>query len=795
MKAIETIAARITTELGPEWRKCREVPIALLAPLCDVVYAAGMNPTQERLQSYLPLIYVTAFGPGIYAWRAEKGFSISSGPYSRKPAITLTDLARVVAEPISTAPQTSLDPRNDGRWAAPSSAVLSYVVDIENESLRNTMALFALIQAAHPTRQQHDHYRVVADLTHRVAKLMKEQSIEDVSTMNPDKLTYQVLQGQSGEGLTEYQRATVGKMWFHLRNTFDAYAERLPPAEADRMSAFFVQRITSRFRPATDFSLATYLRKAQDRVKAKVDAVHARLQAIRFVSTARLNQVRRLYEAAEAAVVKATAGKQALPFEFSYEETALTEKGRPLRQRVRLRLWDFVAAYDHSVILGLKPGSATRWKRRRNAGTFSAARNYYQVEYIGTESLDGKTTPTPFWFLEMYEEYLFSRRKDVRLAGRREAFCRRWGYRTKMAWHARHGLLFWRASHHDPWIHLRGHGYGVFLPFDGLRASTLMAHLIVRLQLITGARLGEVQQVAQNRDCIKQLVNVGPKGTTRWLLRMVPKGRKNRESYYIDEDTKDYLMKVVRFLRATGKSQLLPIVALERKGQPPDRYIFQWGGRILHQTCMNTLIRFLLHGLVFDTMDGKHVHISSHLLRHAFATELAELKVSPDVIAEILHQRDVRVTKYYSRPTRMQIMKATELVFVDRIDIAVESVRDPEGLGRLLKDAEGKVGALSEVLGGTCVVGNMCPAKFACIGCVGNVPDPAKRYQVERKRTWADEQRRWAARNGMLAEERQMKQLTQDCDMALVEMDLIQKARSDGSQLVKIRLREGESMP
>ena len=38
-----------------------------------------------------------------------------------------------------------------------------------------------------------------------------------------------------------------------------------------------------------------------------------------------------------------------------------------------------------------------------------------------------------------------------------------------------------------------------------------------------------------------------------------------------------------------------------------------------------------------------------------------------------------------------------------------------------------------------------------------------------------------------------MKQLMQDCDMALVEMDLIQKARSDGSQLVKIVTQNGEA--
>lgn len=795
MKAIEEIAAKIKAELGPKWQTRNEVPIALLAPLCDAVYAAGMNPTQERLQRYLPVTYPSALGPGIYAWRTENGFCLSRGPLNKKAAATSADLAKVVAEPIATAPQTCLDPHNDGRWASPPSKILSYIVGIENESLRNTMALFALIRATDPARSQRDLYYVVAELTRRIALLMDEQSIEDVRTINPDDLTYQVLQGQAGRALTDYQRTTVSKTWFRLRNTFEAYAERLSSAEADRMSTFFVQRITRRSRPATEFSLVTYTRKQQDRVKAKVDAVHAHLQRLRFLSAARLNQVRRLYEAAEAAVAKVTTSGQQLPYEFSYEETIFTERGRALRQRVRLRLWDFVAAYDRSVVLGLSPSETTRGKRRRKEGSFSPERNYCQVEYLGTECLDGKMMPIPFWFLEMFREYVFRGAQDADLVGRREAFCRRWGYGIKKAWQVGRGMFSWRVSHNDPWIHLRRHGYGVFLPFEGLCISTLLAHLIVRLQLITGARLGEVQQVAQNRDCIKELVNVGPKATTRWLLRMVPKGRSARENFYIDEDTKNHLLEVVRFLRAKGKSKLLSIVAFEDKNRAPDRYILQWSGQILRQAYMNTLIRFLLHGLVLDATDGKPVHITSHLLRHAFATELAELRVSPDVIAEILHQRDVRVTKYYSRPTTTQIMKATELVFVDRIDIAAESIRDPEGLGRLLKDAEGKVGALSEVLGGTCVVGNMCPAKFACIGCVGNVPDPAKRYQVERKRAWADEQRRWAARDGMLAEERQMKQLMQDCDIALVEIDLIEKARTDGSQLVKIRPLAGEGKP
>src|SRR6266480_1082048 len=101
MKVIEETAAKVTAELGPKWQQCREVPIAVLAPLCDAVYAAGMNPTQERLQRYLPVIYATALGPGIYAWRTEKGFCLSRGPLNKKAAATPADLAKVVAEPIA----------------------------------------------------------------------------------------------------------------------------------------------------------------------------------------------------------------------------------------------------------------------------------------------------------------------------------------------------------------------------------------------------------------------------------------------------------------------------------------------------------------------------------------------------------------------------------------------------------------------------------------------------------------------------------------------------------------------
>src|SRR5437773_10259227 len=62
--------------------------------------------------------------------------------------------------------------------------------------------------------------------------------------------------------------------------------------------------------------------------------------------------------------------------------------------------------------------------------------------------------------------------------------------------------------------------------------------------------------------------------------------------------------------------------------------------------------RFLLHGLVFRSLHGNLVHLSSHLLRHSFATEMADLNTPVEVIAKLLHQRDRTVTNTMRDPPR-----------------------------------------------------------------------------------------------------------------------------------------------
>jgi hypothetical protein len=123
---------------------------------------------------------------------------------------------------------------------------------------------------------------------------------------------------------------------------------------------------------------------------------------------------------------------------------------------------------------------------------------------------------------------------------------------------------------------------------------------------------------------------------------------------------------------------------------------------------------------------------------------------------------------------------------VDRIDVAVEAIRRPSEIGRMLDEAQGKVGALTEVLGGSCVVGEPVPGEVRLYWVRWRRPDPNKRYQVEAKRKWALEHAAWATTEGLRAEERQLRILVQDCDLMLEEMDLIEKAKRNADQSVVI---------
>jgi integrase len=113
-------------------------------------------------------------------------------------------------------------------------------------------------------------------------------------------------------------------------------------------------------------------------------------------------------------------------------------------------------------------------------------------------------------------------------------------------------------------------------------------------------------------------------------------------------------------------------------------YIFQYNYTHFSDDTMNSCLRFLLHGMVFQTSAGAPVVIKPHLLRHAFATFAVNVEGLPlDLVAKWLQQKSIEVTSYYSEiPEYMQLEQHASFVarLATQINIREAILRSSEEL-------------------------------------------------------------------------------------------------------------------
>lgn len=725
-------AEEIKNRLNPKRRQSDLIPEELIHELCDVLWAERIKPKTEHLLELLDA-NTYALRRALPEWRKKKGLP-EIGIRSEKVLPTNLDELRTYISPeLHAAPFTCLDPNNDGRWSEPSVKNMAYIGRIENQSVRDLCCLYLLMQA---DNKQFPVYNHITNFSRSIQALMTEQNIGNITDIDPNILLYQVFEGKAGQALTDYIRQQLIPFWNRTHNQIDDYLEQLNDEQKRIFEKFQISPITDRRKMSKFRHWKTVDEARQERVKAKTDVIHGQFHKIRFMAKVRVNQTKRLFDAFKEAVNYVETHDSPFPHKFSYAEETYTQSGRVIKQRISLILWDRKSLVKQSEEYN-KKGWIRRGVKQTRLSELSEmssdpspepsiVHSNYVVEFIGIDPTLKNGTTEPFWFLEMYRHRLFTTAYIPEVTRIQKQFNERWGYHEHSGWSTKVGFYNFPAHLSQQVQLLQRKENRIFLPVEGLYAASLLGYLCIRVQTITGARIGEVMQIAQNPECIVQIDNIGPKQETKWLLRLVPKGRKERANYFIDVETKDLLMEVVSYLREKHKSSKIPIVDIYLNKTPPDRYLLQWRGKGIDHSTVSIMIRVLLHGVVLKN-DGKVVHITSHLLRHAFATEMASLKVDHDIIAEVLHQHDKSVTRYYAKPTPTQIATAAEVLFVDRINVATDVFRNPQEIKEMLDNAQDKIGALTEVIGGTCVVSNMCPVKFACIGCAGNAPDPKKR--------------------------------------------------------------------
>jgi hypothetical protein len=190
------------------------------------------------------------------------------------------------------------------------------------------------------------------------------------------------------------------------------------------------------------------------------------------------------------------------------------------------------------------------------------------------------------------------------------------------------------------------------------------------------------------------------------------------------------------------------------------------------------------------------------MLRHAFATHLHHVEAVPlDVIAVMLHQKNIQVTAYYAAPPWQQVL-ATANSLLDKFATHLGSVeeafvRAPAELQRQLEEAKAQVGPLNKTIGGECTCYALCPIAFACTGCVYNVPDPDREEEIVEQEHWARVRWEQARQRRLGPEAVKMQALIQRCHVTRKEMQLIRVYRKDEAYapVITIEQRDQDQPP
>ncbi len=324
-------------------------------------------------------------------------------------------------------------------------------------------------------------------------------------------------------------------------------------------------------------------------------------------------------------------------------------------------------------------------------------------------------------------------------------------------------------------------------------------------------RMNELMQVNLLPECIVRLVDDPPLGAKdrspriRYLLRLLPKGERTNtlHNYGIGKETVRLVERTAQMLCEhyhVQPGEQLPRVAFDsthgrrhRFEDGPVPYLFQYNQRHLHDESITACLRFLLHGMIFQTSQGDPVVLKPHLLRHAFATYAVQVEGLPiDLVAQWLQQKNLQVTTYYSQmPAYMQIEQHASFVarLATQINVREAILRSPEEIRKQAEAARRRIGTLVPVCGGDCTLDAYCPNQFDCIHCPAKAPDPEKRYQVEEKMRWAKERLTYYEQEGLVLEAEKMRQLLRAGDLELKEMDQITAYRKDENRVIQIQPR------
>ncbi len=283
-----------------------------------------------------------------------------------------------------------------------------------------------------------------------------------------------------------------------------------------------------------------------------------------------------------------------------------------------------------------------------------------------------------------------------------------------------------------------------------LAAATVGLFTLISL-VSTGMRLGELQQVTLDPDCMEysQLPQFDDRtqqwisGPKRLYWKLYPKGATERERYIIPSQVTEAMFIMLDLHRRYyGPDSLQPITTNHngfthhRRFTDQHKFVLQWDGRHLPTATLNQCLAFVLleHGCRDE--DGQPVNITSHVLRHAVAGWLRSQGIPLEDLMTLLKQVNIGMTDYYSKSSPQELYRRLGPALTALADLTgtdPSTIRTVGDIQTLTQDALKRYGVLRQTPGGTCAVFTPCEVQFKCASCPAYIPEPTRQHEVQEK--------------------------------------------------------------
>ncbi len=288
--------------------------------------------------------------------------------------------------------------------------------------------------------------------------------------------------------------------------------------------------------------------------------------------------------------------------------------------------------------------------------------------------------------------------------------------------------------------------------FEPLLAAAAVAQFILVSIISTGMRIGELQQVTLDRECMESghlprfddRSGTWGEGPKRLYWNLYPKGREKRERYLVtpymteamfillDLHKRYYGENSIKLVRPASQSNFRHT----RRFSEKHKFVLQWGGFHIPIMTLERCLNFLLLENVCRDENGHPVHITAHILRHGVAGWLRKQGISLDEIMILLKQVNIAVTDYYSKLSPEDLHRKLGPALTALAQLAgtePATVRTVGELQTLTQETLKRYGALRHTPGGLCSVFMPCDVQFKCASCPHYLPDPARRGEIQEK--------------------------------------------------------------